>query len=671
MSRCPPSLSRLPFAGHGLLMCIALLGVGLAVADDYSAMGDATARRHSAEINWDFITGKTAALPYGHDRFYGVAFELPLFLLERGLGLEDSHRIYLLRHLLTHLFFLAGGWCASLLAYRLFQSRGVALLVLVLFVLQPRLYAHSFFNSKDLPFLSMFMVSLYVTHRAFRKETVGAFLLCGVCVGLLTNLRIMGVMLLPAVLGLRGLDVLYGSPAQRNHVWMTGAVFAGGCLGMLYGLSPYLWADPFEWGTAVRTLARQPVVVRELFQGEMIWTDRLPPHFLPTWLAISTPSVTLLLGGLGATRVGGRSVRRAGEALRNTDLRFGLLLLACLTLPVVAVVVLGSHHQDAWRHMFFLHAPLCVLGGWGLRWIGSRRPGVAAGGYALVGIGVLVTGGEMVRLHPHQQVYFNWLVDRTAPGYLSANYVLDPWHHTCREGLDFLRRRYPDTTVTVRDDWSVSRNWLSLPAADRARVILVRKGADFEIACGKGLQWMWRRSRNGAVAVDDALYVHEVYNAPLVSVTATVTVPEREWRLAGWAEPYRGIRAGKLVSRAVFDIYADPARRALGYVKEGCTALDRMTKFFVHVYPVDVDDVGAARRRYGFDNLNFVFLMKGAWTDTRCWTKLELPAYPIARVHTGQFYKTGPDQYVQLWESVSVQPFNDTLNTLPKTGNQN
>ena len=657
MSRCPLPLARLPFAVHGLLVCAALLAVGLAVADDYSAMGDATARWHSAEITWDFVTGRTTALPYGHDKFYGVAFELPLLLLERGLGLEDSHRIYLLRHLLTHLFFLAGGFCASLLAYRLFHSRGVALLVLLLFVLQPRLYAHSFFNSKDLPFLSMFMVSLYVTHRAFRKETVGAFLLCGVSVGLLTNLRIMGGMLLPAVLGLRGLDVIYGSRAQRTRGWVTGAVFAGGCLGTLYALSPYLWADPFELGTAVRTLARHPMVVRELFQGEMIWTDRLPPHFIPTWLAISTPSVTLLLGVLGATWVGGRSVRRAGEALRNTDLRFGLVLLACLTLPVVAVVILGSRHQDAWRHMFFLHAPLCVLGGWGLRWLGGRRPGVAAGGYALVGVGVLVTVGEMVRLHPHQQVYFNRLVDRTVPGYLAANYVLDPWHHTCREGLEFLRRRYPDTPVSVRDDWSVRRNWLSLPAADRARVILVRKGADFEIACGKGLQWkMLKESRKGAVGVDDALYVHRVYDAPLVRVTAPVTVPERERRLAEWAEPYRGIRAGTLVSRGVFDIYADHARRALGYVKEDCTALDRMTKFFVHVYPVDVEDVGAARRRYGFDNLNFLFLKKGAWTDTRCWTKIELPAYAIARVHTGQFYQTGPDRYVQLWESTVVRP---------------
>ena len=34
----------------------------------------------------------------------------------------------------------------------------------------------------------------------------------------------------------------------------------------------------------------------------------------------------------------------------------------------------------------------------------------------------------------------------------------------------------------------------------------------------------------------------------------------------------------------------------------------------------------------------------------------ELPAYPIARVHTGQFYQTGPDRYVQLWESAVVRP---------------
>ncbi len=650
-------MCRLSFPVQGLLGCAALLAVGFAVVDDYSAMGDGIGQRHVAESNLDFITGKTNAVAYYYDKYYGAAFELPLFLLERGLGLEDTRHIYLLRHLLTHLFFLAGGFCGSLLVYRLFHSRGLALLALLVFVLQPRLYAHSFFNSKDLPFLSMFMVSLYLTHRAFRTQTVGAFLVCGVSVGILTNLRIMGGMVVPAVLAMRGLDWLWGRPAQRKQVVATGAVFVGGSLATLYGLSPYLWADPFELLTAVRTQAHHPMVVRELFQGELIGTDRLPPHFVPTWLAISTPSVTLGLGVLGAMLVGGRSVRRVREALRNTDLRFGLLLLACLTLPVVAVGVLGSHLQDNWRHMFFLHAPVCVLGMWGVQWAGGGSPRVAVGVFALVGIGLLVTVVEMVRLHPHQQVYFNVLADRTAPGYLSTHYVMDPWHLTCREGLEFLRRRYPDTTVSVRDNWSLSRNWLMLPPADRSRIVLVRKGADFDISCGKTLQRKTlSKRRRRSHSFDETLYVHEVYNSPLVSVTAKVTVPEQERSLPVRSATYREATSGKRLVREVFDIYADPARRALGYAKEGCTALDRKARFFVHVHPVDVHDLPKARRPHGFDTLNFIFLNNGAWTDGKCWTKVKLPAYPISWINTGQYYNTGPDQYVNLWKSTLVLP---------------
>ena len=192
---------------QALLVCAVFLLVGSIIADEYSAGRDVLGQQKIVEKNLTFIMGDTDRLGEfspKHNRYYGIAFELPLLLLVQGLELEDPRNIYLTRHLVTHLFFLAGGLCCSLLVYRLSNRRGLALVALLLFVLQPRLYAHSFFNSKDLPFLSMFMVTLYLTHRAFRKETVGAFVLCGVGVGILTNLRIMGVMLFPAVLALRG-----------------------------------------------------------------------------------------------------------------------------------------------------------------------------------------------------------------------------------------------------------------------------------------------------------------------------------------------------------------------------------------------------------------------------------------------------------------------------------
>ena len=96
-----------------------------------------------------------------------------------------------------------------MLAYRLFGSRLVALFAMLLFLLHPRLYAHSFFNTKDLPFLSMFAIALYLIHRG-----VSAGYGLGVRAlrrrrGILANIRIMGAFLIPAALGMLALNGFY------------------------------------------------------------------------------------------------------------------------------------------------------------------------------------------------------------------------------------------------------------------------------------------------------------------------------------------------------------------------------------------------------------------------------------------------------------------------------
>ena len=656
------STSRLSWPVQALLVCGAFLLVGLAVVDDYGPGWDATADRVLADKTLAFIMGDADRLDGFHiesDKYYGMAFELPLLLLERGLRLADSHGIYLLRHLATHGFFLLGGWGCSLLVYRLTHSRAVALFALLVFVLQPRLYAHSFFNSKDLPFLSMFMVTLYVTHRAFRKETVGAFVLCGVCVGILTNLRIMGVMLYPAVLVLRGLDLMQASRRARKHVVVTGSVFAlaGPCT--LYVLSPYLWADPLEFLTAWQTLTQHPLEHYELFQGRVVSSHSLPQHYIPTWVAISTPLVTLLGGGLGVFRIGIESVRRPRAAVGNTDLRFGLVLVVCLALPVVAIIALGAHAYHGPRHVFFLYAPLCSLAGLGVQWAG-RLSRQAAGGYAcagvgvVAGIGVLVPLGEMVRLHPHQQEYLNRLVDRTTPEALRHHYVLDPWSIACREGLEFLRRRYPDTTVYVRDSWRVSPGWKTLPQADRARLVLVMHdtAADFEILCGQGLQTKETLSFPATLG-GDTVYVRKVYKSTLLTVTGQVTVPHRARSVAHRVEnTYRGATAGELLSKGRFDIYTYPGSRLLAYARAPCTAADVQPWFFVHIFPVDTENLPWHHRRHGFDNRDFFFGDRGQTAEGRCWVTMQLPAYEIARLQTGQYTR----RWERLWTTELAGP---------------
>ena len=434
----------------------------------------------------------------------------------------------------------------------------------------------------------------------------------------------------------------------------TGVVFAliGPCT--LYALSPYLWADPFEFVTAWQTLQHHWNRGAGLFQGRLVSAAQLPPHYIPTLVAISTPPVTLLWSVLGVIRVGLRVSCGPREALGNTDLRFGLLLVACLILPVMAIIVLGGHLHSGWRHVYFLHAPLCGLAGLGLQWAGRRSR--QAGAYALAGVGVLVTVGEMVQLHPHQHAYFSRLVDRTTPEYLRNRYELDPWEVSCREGLEFLRRRYPDTTVSVQRSGKLEYGWLTLPATDRARLVLVREAADFQVLCGSQLRGGGKRKKEKEVTIDNAMehaiYVRKVYNNTLLTVTGLVTVPDRSRSIAHRVEStYRGATAGELLSKGRFDVYTYPGSRLLGYTLSRCTASDTSPPLFLHIVPVDEQHLPYWRRQYGFDNLDFTFFARGWEVAGQCWATVELPDYEIAQIRTGQYTEQG-----KIWETTLVGP---------------
>ena len=504
---------------QALLLLTAILIVGVTVLDDYGVGWDAGHQWRSATRTLAFISGQADSLPKDHDQYYGMVFELPLLLVDRILGLEDLRNMMLSRHLLTHLFFLAAALCCSLLTYRIFNNRLLALLALLLFVLHPRLYAHSFFNSKDLPFLSMFMISLYLTHRAFQKDGLWAFIMLGCAVGILINLRIMGIMLLPMVLTMRALDLLQAPREERKHVVATGVVFAMACGCTLYAVSPYLWANPLELLEALQVLSRHPTNPSEMFQGNSVSAHNLPPHFIPTWIAISTPPATLLLTAVGLMATCGQGLAQPMRALHNTELRFRLLLVACLALPLVAVALAKPHMYDAWRQMFFVYAPMCLLAITGLHWIGAamrKLPGSwRTASYALAAVGMAVTAAEMVRMHPHQQAYFNFLVDRRTPERLRTQYEMVLWRITaCREGLGYLLTRYPQTTVRVLFDTAVNMGRDTFSKEERERLIIVPEGEDFRIICGKMLRW------ENTTASDEVVFVRKLYNNTIVKVEA-------------------------------------------------------------------------------------------------------------------------------------------------------
>ncbi len=679
MSGIPPSLRKWGqgavagvFARSVLLALVVCAGVGVAVLDDYGVGTDERPLHWAGHAVVNYLLGDAAAalsLPGSPvDRFYGVVFEVPLVLVERLLGLTDSRAIYLSRHLLTHLFFLAGGCCCARLVYHLFHSRWLALVALLLFVLHPRLYAHSFVNTKDTPFLVLFILALLLIHRAWRRESLGAFVLCGVGVGLATHQRIMGVLLFVVVVVLRAGDLFWAwSRATRWHVLSSGAVFVVASVLTLYAISPYLWGDPLALGEAVAVLTQHPVHLETLFQGELVrWPD-IPAHYLPTWLALTTPPGVLLLSLVGAASVMQRGLSSSGAVLGDPVIRFGLVLIACLVLPVVAVPIVNANIYQGWRHFYFLYAPLCLLAVFGLRWLAAvcrwavLRTGVH--GLAAAGLAGLVV--EMISIHPYQQVYFNGLVDRRTPEYLGTQYEIDRWGTARREGLDYLLHRYPSSPISLEtggmETGYTHPNRLILPKAARRRLVLAEGGVppgDFRMISYP----LYLRCGLGGSLFAPRLYTRQIYHNTVMTVTALDPARVDAATTAAYRAVVRAVTAGPPVGRAGFTLYLEG--QTLTGVKAACGTADIRGPFSLRVFPVDMADLPQRFWKWGFDGMSFGLGRYGVQVDGRCLIRLSLPAYPIRAMEASQAVPGGGD----LWRmAIPLSPHGATATDLVRT----
>ena len=652
-------LRRVPFWAQALAMCALFAVAGVAIVDDYGVAGDDVYLRQIANANADYIAaGNTDELYNTVDyRYLGVAFEMPLLMVERALGMRDSRRIYLMRHLITHLFFIAGGFVSAMLAYRMLGSRWIALFAMLMFLLHPRLYAHSFFNNKDIPFAALFVIALYLVHRAFRKDTLGAFLLCGIGVGLAITQRPFALMLPPMILSMRALDFWQAGREERKQVLSSSAAFLAAALATMYITHPYYWETPLRFVEVIRFLSQHPNQTLNLFMGELYRADAVPWNYIPVWFAITAPPLTLLLGAIGSAAVCRQAISRPLAALHDREIRFGVLLIVCLVAPVVVPIALQSTIYQGWRHVYFLWTPFCLLAAVGLRATANINMGVGiwknmarllrpiGGGvrlhmaqralaYGVVCVGLITTLIAMAVLHPYEYVYFNTLVDTRTPDALAKRYDMDYWHMARRQSLEYLLARYPDDDLRVypRNRESL----LILPQNDRERILLSISpyAADYYINSFS------RHSRHQYVNEAPAIHSVRAYGNGIEFILDTRSDAYRDHYRAEYVDVQAN---GTFLTRSDFDIYIHDG--AMHYLKENCGPLANSNaniRVFLHFFPVDRADLRSDLRKHGFENRDFWTADPGAFFDDKCiHIQPRLPDYPIARISTGQIAKGG------------------------------
>ena len=115
--------------------------------------------------------------------------------------------------------------------------------------------------------------------------------------------------------------------------------------------------------------------------------------------------------------------------------------------------------------------------------------------------------------------------------------------------------------------------------------------------------------------------------------------------------------SGRPIIRSDWDVYL--VEDSLIYAKDQCSPEDTEPLFFVHLDPVDRNDLPGDRRQYGFDGFNFEFRNHLLIEGGVCVARRELPVrdYAIASIRTGQFIGDGND----VWEGSFdiVEPADD------------
>lgn len=99
-----------------------------------------------------------------------------------------------------------------------------------------------------------------------------------------------------------------------------------------------------------------------------------------------------------------------------------------------------------------------------------------------------------------------------------------------------------------------------------------------------------------------------------------------------------------------FYVYIDETRNALVYVRDECGEDHVGPHFFVHIVPVDGDDLPDVRRKYSFDNIDFHFRDYGFMKDGRCVAERLLPDYDVAEIRTGQAVRRAEGIWEEIWE---------------------
>lgn len=433
-----------------IISYVTVLVIGLMIFSDFGVSWDELYHLEYGEVVFNHIFKGYPLVTSGDQIFYGPFFDLSAHILMKAFRLEDIRSILLGKHLITFLYF----WVALFFFYKLcrsyFGSWLPAYIACLFLVIHPRILAESFYNPKDLPFLSMFVIGCFTLQWYLERKTVLRGLVHGLVCAVCIDVRILGVMLPMFTAFLTLLEAVESRSDRRGiaGIMTSFAVYGAAVISFSVLFWPYLWHDPIgKCLNVLNLMSAYPYRWQILYRGELFGASTLPWHYIPVWILITTPVSIIALFVVGNFHILGMLKRLAAkDGAASTR---ALLPYIWFWGPLVAVILLHGSVYNGWRHMYFIYPAMVMIavqGGITIRGLVNSlpRPALrkAAMGALLVPVclDLISVSTFMVRSHPLECVYFNPIVGGLAGA--RGQYEWDYFGVAQRQLLERLLKNY-------------------------------------------------------------------------------------------------------------------------------------------------------------------------------------------------------------------------------------
>ena len=355
--------------------------IGINIYKDYGISFDENINRDNGFVSLKYIFEKIGInadlskfvvdipnLSDYKDKAYGVVFDLPLAFFEFFFDIDNTRDAFLFRHLINFILFFISTVVFFILCNQIFQDKVLSLIGSLSLILSPRIFAESFYNPKDIIFMSLFIIATLFSIKFLRDKNNSSIILAAFFTSLAVGVRIVGIYLPLITL----FFFLFNTDNTKTKFKIFSSIkYLFLFLGFLIFLWPFLWEDTFSnLLVAFNEFKNYPWKGEILYFGKFINAEFTPWHYFFVWFLLTTPvifSVIIIFGVIYTFFIFFRNLFQI-EVIKNNNLwrenyeMFGIFFLMVTITPILLVILFNSTLYSGWRQLYFLYPPLIILG---------------------------------------------------------------------------------------------------------------------------------------------------------------------------------------------------------------------------------------------------------------------------------------------------------------------